>query len=271
VTQAPAFWSEIWDFCDSSARAAIASSRPGPHDRDAVLPDATLNFAENLAARRDASPAIIAATEATADRVLSHQELHDAVMSAAGALQAAGVVSRRPRGRRDGRTCPKRSSRRWARPRSERLGQSCSPDFGVQGILDRFGQIEPTVLVSVDGYHYGGKTFDCLPKIVEVVRRLPSFGRLCWYHSSAGIDHRTSRMASGGTTGSLRRHPRPRLCSCRSHIRSTSCIHQARTGRAEVHRARRRAARCCSISRNISCNVTSSRTIAFSTSRRAVG
>jgi len=51
---------------------------------------------------------------------------------------------------------------------------SCSPDFGVQGVLDRFGQIAPRVLIAADAYHYGGKTHDCLGKLADVVRSLPS-------------------------------------------------------------------------------------------------
>jgi acetoacetyl-CoA synthetase len=54
------------------------------------------------------------------------------------------------------------------------IWSSCSPDFGVQGVLDRFGQIEPRVLFAADGYHYAGKTYDNLPKIREIVERLPS-------------------------------------------------------------------------------------------------
>ena len=57
-------------------------------------------------------------------------------------------------------TCPRRSPRCWPPPASARSGRRCSPDFGVQGVLDRFGQIEPKVLFAADGYLYGGKTFD---------------------------------------------------------------------------------------------------------------
>ena len=51
---------------------------------------------------------------------------------------------------------------------------SCSPDFGVQGVLDRFGQIEPQVLIAADGYCYGGKRFDCLAKVAAALEQLPS-------------------------------------------------------------------------------------------------
>ena len=86
---------------------------------------------------------------------------------------------------------------------------SCSPDFGVQGVLDRFGQIEPVVLVSVDGYHYGGKCFDCLGKLTEVAEQLPSVRQVVVIpvagRRSAGT--RQVRRSSAGATwlGSSRR------------------------------------------------------------------
>jgi len=173
VAEAPAFWSEIWDFCDVvGARGDRLALNLDRMAEARFFPDAALNFAENLL-RRDETSALIATTEATPDRVLSHREIYDAVMRAAGALQAAGVVA----GDRVAAVMANVPEAIIASLGAAAIGavwSSCSPDFGVQGILDRFGQIEPTVLVTVDGYHYGGKTFDCLPKIAEVVRRLPS-------------------------------------------------------------------------------------------------
>src|SRR5205823_8979992 len=63
---------------------------------------------------------------------------------------------------------------------------SCSPDFGVQGVLDRFGQIEPRVLVAADGYFYGGKRFDCTAKLKEVVARLPTVERTIVFSYAGG-------------------------------------------------------------------------------------
>jgi acetoacetyl-CoA synthetase len=131
------------------------------------FPEARINYAENLLRRRDAAPAIIFRNERGEDRILSFADLYDLTSRWAQALKAAGVG----KGDRVAGFMPNTPETVIAMLATASLGaiwSSASPDFGVQGLLDRFGQIEPTVLVAVDGYYYNGKTLDCLAKLRDV-------------------------------------------------------------------------------------------------------
>jgi acetoacetyl-CoA synthetase len=137
------------------------------------FPDAKLNFAENLLGRRDATDAIVFWGEDRVRRKLSHKNLYDLVSRLAQALADAGVK----KGDRVAGYLPNLPESAAAMLATASLGaiwSSCSPDFGVQGVLDRFGQIEPKVLFCADGYLYGGKEFDCQEKVEAVLARLPS-------------------------------------------------------------------------------------------------
>jgi acetoacetyl-CoA synthetase len=173
------FWPALWRFAD------VRASRPW----DEVLVDrnrmpgakwfvgARLNFAENLLKHRDERPAIIAWTEDGRRRQLSHRELYDAVARLAAALRREGVAA----GDRVAAVMPHAPETIIAMLATTALGaiwSSCSPDFGVQGVLDRFGQIAPKVLITVDGYHYNGKTIDVRAKLAEITGRLPSLQRV---------------------------------------------------------------------------------------------
>ncbi len=178
VTDQPAFWETIWDFAgvrgERGPRAVTDLDRmPGAQ----YFPDARLNFSENVLRRRDASPAIIAFNETGASRSLSFQALHDDVMRVAGALRAEGVEP-------GDRVCglmanvPETIIAALGAAAIGAVWSSASPDFGVQGVLDRFGQIAPAVLVAVDGYHYGGKTHSCTTKVAAIAADLPSLRRV---------------------------------------------------------------------------------------------
>jgi acetoacetyl-CoA synthetase len=167
------FWAELWEFCgvigEPGSRVAIDLDRmPGAR----FFPDARLNFTENVLRRRDDALAIFAVTEAGVERRLTYRELADDVARAAQALRASGVT-------REDRVCgmianiPEAIVAALAAASLGAVWSSCSPDFGVRGVLDRFGQIGPKVLVAVDGYDYGGKPFDCLDKIADIVGELP--------------------------------------------------------------------------------------------------
>jgi acetoacetyl-CoA synthetase len=141
------------------------------------FPEARLNFTENLLRRRDARVAIIAANEGIDDRAMSWAELATAVEQFALALRAAGIGA----GDRVAGYVANVPEAIVAALGTAALGavwSSCSPDFGVPGVLDRFGQIAPRVLVAVDGYFYGGKTHHILEKVAEAARRLPSVERV---------------------------------------------------------------------------------------------
>jgi len=137
------------------------------------FPDATLNFAENLLRRRDGETAIVFWGENKVRRSMSFYEVYDAVSRTTQALSAAGVKQ----GDRVAAFMPNMPETIIFMLAAASLGaiwSSCSPDFGVQGVLDRFGQIEPTILFAVEGYHYNGKVIDTLPRIADVVKKLPS-------------------------------------------------------------------------------------------------
>jgi acetoacetyl-CoA synthetase len=147
-------------------------------DRDRMpgarfFPDARLNFAENLLSRRGGSDAIVFRGEDKVDRRLSWDELHDAVSRFARALRAFGV---RPGDRVAGflPNMPEAVIAMLSAAAEGATWCSCSPDFGPDGVVDRFGQIAPRILVAVDGYHYGGRTHNCMGKLRELVRLLPS-------------------------------------------------------------------------------------------------
>ncbi|MBL8960325.1 MAG: AMP-binding protein, partial [Gemmatimonadetes bacterium] len=132
------------------------------------FPEARLNFAENLLRFRDARRALVSWTEAGRLEALTYAELADAVAAMAAALQRVGVGP----GDRVVGFLPNTVHAVIAMLGAASLGatwSSCSPDFGVNGVLDRFGQVAPRVLVVADGYRYGGKRHDCLERTRGIV------------------------------------------------------------------------------------------------------
>ncbi len=173
------FWSALWDF------AGILGEKGDPpflEEGEAMwqarfFPRARLNFAENLLRQRGEAPAIVFRNEAGVERILSHDDLRAEVARLQGALRAAGVGP----GDRVAAIVPNMPEAIIGMLATAGLGavwSSCSPDFGPRGILDRFGQIAPKVLLACDGYHYNGKVFDITPKVAEVMESLPSVKRL---------------------------------------------------------------------------------------------
>ena len=232
VDQPEAFWSTIWDFCgavgDKGERVLVDGDRmPGAR----WFPDARLNYAENLLKDRDAGEALVFWGEDKVKRRMSRAELYAEVARFQQFLIAAGVGE----GDRVAGFLPNLPETLVAMLAATSLGaiwSSASPDFGVQGVLDRFGQIEPKVLICVDGYWYNGKQVDCLAKNAEVVAKMPSLVRtvvvpylnatpdlggiaqaVCWSDLPAAgasaevlfkrvaFDHPLFIMFSSGTTG----------------------------------------------------------------------
>jgi acetoacetyl-CoA synthetase len=137
------------------------------------FPDARVNFAENALRRRDDTPAIIFEREGKERRTISHAELYADVCRFAAALRRVGVVP----GDRVAGFMPNLPETIVACLGAASIGaawSSCSPDFGAQGVLDRFGQIAPKVLVAADGYVYGGKTYSVVTRLAEIMIALPS-------------------------------------------------------------------------------------------------
>ena len=139
-------------------------------------PDARLNYAENLLCRRDDAEAIVFRGEDKVEYRLTWAELYDRVSVFAQALSEAGIG---PGDRVAGYmpNMPETIIAMLATSAAGATWSSCSPDFGVQGVLDRFGQIEPKVLVTVDGYFYNGKRHDLTAKVADVMAQLPTCGR----------------------------------------------------------------------------------------------
>jgi acetoacetyl-CoA synthetase len=175
VTAPAEFWSSLWDFSQ-----VIGEKGEPPYLADAgqmasarFFPNAQLNFAENLLATRGADPAIVFWGEDKVKRRLSRDELSAEVARTQAALRQAGVTVLD----RVAAILPNMPEGVVGVLATAALGavwSSCSPDFGVEGVLDRFGQIEPKVLFACDGYSYNGKWIDISDKLAAIAGRLPT-------------------------------------------------------------------------------------------------
>jgi len=179
VLEMEKFWLTLWDFCGvvAETRGTRAIENPGLMPGCRFFPEARLNFAENLLRRQDASDALVFWGEDRVRSRLSWSELQAEVSRLAQALANEGVGP----GDRVAGWLPNLPETVIAMLAAVSLGAvwaSSSPDFGVQGVVDRFGQIEPKVLFAADGYHYNGKAHDCLARLAEIAARLPSVKRI---------------------------------------------------------------------------------------------
>ncbi|MFB3917181.1 MAG: acetoacetate--CoA ligase [Terriglobales bacterium] len=178
--EAPAdFWRLVWTICgvigEEPGNVAIENPDQMPGAR--FFPQARLNFAENLLRRNDSSDALVFWGENKVRRRISWAELNVAVSRLQQALKAEGIQA----GDRVAGIVPNMPEAIVAMLAAASMGAvwaSCSPDFGVQGVLDRFGQIEPKVLFAVDGYFYNGNTYDAVGRLEEIVKQLPSLSRV---------------------------------------------------------------------------------------------
>ena len=193
------------------------------------FPQSKLNFAENMLKNRSDNEALIFRCEDRISETLSFAELYNQVSKTAQHLKELGVT----KGDRVAGFLPNFAGSIVAMLATASVGaiwSSCSPDFGEQGVIDRFGQIEPKVLFCVDGYFYNGKTHNCLDKIKSFTARLPSLKQVVIFDYSSlsniiinnsisyqeilenyeaieigfervGFDHPLYIMYSSGTTG----------------------------------------------------------------------
>jgi len=179
VAEPAEFWTAIMDFT-----GVLADRDDGPALRDGQLmpgakwfPGTRLNFAENLLRHRGPEPAIVFRNEAGLRRELSRDALRSEVGRIAAGLREAGVGP----GDRVAGFLPNLPETVVAMLATASVGatwSSCSPDFGAEGVLDRFGQIGPRVLFTADGYCYGGKPHDSLARMAEVLPRIGSVERV---------------------------------------------------------------------------------------------
>jgi acetoacetyl-CoA synthetase len=179
VEQPEPFWSDVWDFC------GVIAARKGSTvlvDGDKIpgarwFPEARLNLAENLMRRGDRGDAFVFWDESGPRRRVSYAELYSDVSRAAQALAALGLRA----GDRVAAfipNIPEAGMLALAALSQGIVWSSCSPDFGVDGVLDRFGQIEPKVLFCADGYRYNGESHDSLERVARLVEKLPSVRRV---------------------------------------------------------------------------------------------
>ena len=177
IEQQEAFWSALWDWCgivgDKGGRVLVpGDDMPGAR----YFPDARLNFAENLLRRRTDDPAIIAWAEDGRRRVVSWRELHDQVSRVAQAMRHAGLGP----GDRVAALLPNVPEAVVVLLAATSIGavlSTASPDFGVRGVIDRFGQVGPRLLFVTDGYGYRGKRFDTLARVPGILEGLPTVER----------------------------------------------------------------------------------------------
>jgi len=168
-------WSWLWDFCavrgekGSPPYLVDAGKMPGAR----FFPGARLNYAENMLIRNDDTPALVFRGEDKVRRRWTWGELNRKSAAFQAAFTTAGcglgdrVAAIMP-------NMPETIAGLMGAAASGIVWSSCSPDFGVEGVIDRFGQIEPKVLVACDGYYYAGKTIRLADRLKEIVARLPS-------------------------------------------------------------------------------------------------
>jgi len=172
VADRATFWSAVWDFCGivgDKGDEALAEGASMREDR--FFPSAQLNFAENLLARAGTGDAIVFRGEDKRQKRLSWDDLTALVSRLQQAFAAAGVGE----GDRVAAMMPNLPETVAAMLATASLGavwSSCSPDFGERGVLDRFGQIEPKLLIACDGYFYAGKKVDIADKLGPITEKL---------------------------------------------------------------------------------------------------
>jgi acetoacetyl-CoA synthetase len=168
------FWLSLWEFCEIigyRGNSAVSDIDKMPGAR--WFPAARLNFAENLLRYRDEQTAIRFKSETGGTAQLSYRELYEAVARTAAALKAQGVAS----GDRVAGYMPNLPETVIAMLATSSIGaiwSSCSPDFGIAGVVDRLGQIQPKVLFCAAAYSYNGKTHDCLDNVRGIVKAIAS-------------------------------------------------------------------------------------------------
>lgn len=169
VNEAPVFWDLLWDYCDviGDKGSNLYDDHGGQMFGAQFFPDALLNYAENMLRCRSSKLAMVFRDERGSESSITYSELYDQVSVWQQALSDAGVG----KGDRVAGYMPNMMETIIVMLACTSLGavwSSASPDFGVQGVVDRFGQINPKVLITVDGYYYNGKIIDVLSKVKDV-------------------------------------------------------------------------------------------------------
>ncbi|HMS44372.1 MAG TPA: acetoacetate--CoA ligase [Alphaproteobacteria bacterium] len=173
------FWQSLWHFCQVIGEMGPTAMSSGLYKMPGTrfFPEGRLNFAENLLRRQDQETAILYWSEDQIKTRLSYKKLYDRVVCLANVLKDYGVKP----GDRVAAFIPNIPEAIIGVLAAASIGavwSSCSPDFGSAGVVDRFSQIEPKVLLCADGYFYQGKTFDSLSKVQEFLPQLPTIEKI---------------------------------------------------------------------------------------------
>jgi acetoacetyl-CoA synthetase len=180
VTEIEKFWESIWKF------SGIIHSKP--FDKilnNRVMPGAKwfegaeLNFADNLLRYRDNHTAVISSREDKPDIRLTYRELYELVSACSSGLRELGVK----KGDRIAgfvTNIPETIIAMLATTSLGAIWTSCSPDFGIQGVIDRFGQVKPKIFFAIEDYQYNGKLINTREKIEEIIRLIPEIERVIW-------------------------------------------------------------------------------------------
>ena len=173
------FWQQVWLFSEirSSKQADKVLSDGEKFPGAKWFSGARLNYAENALRNRTDKTALISRLEDGSRRTLSYAQLYQQVAECAAALRQHGVVA----GDRVAGFMPNIPETVVAMLATASIGaiwSSCSPDFGINGVMDRFGQIEPKVLFCCEGCFYNGKTIDCMPRLQQITSNISSIQQL---------------------------------------------------------------------------------------------
>ena len=180
VTEIEMFWESIWKFSEivhSKSYDRVLNKRIMPGAK--WFEGAELNYAENLLKYRDNQTAIISSREDQPNVVLTYKELYDLVAACSTGLKELGVK----KGDRVAgfvTNIPETVIAMLATTSLGAIWTSCSPDFGIQGVMDRFGQVKPKVLFAIEAYQYNGKVIKCKEKVEEVVSLIPEIEHVIW-------------------------------------------------------------------------------------------
>jgi acetoacetyl-CoA synthetase len=179
VENIPEFWEAMWEFAEVKASKPYDEVVDNPNKMPGVkwFSGARLNFAENLLRYRDDHVALIFQGEDHETRKVTYAELYDEVARLAKALRESGV---KPGDRVVGfvPNMPEAIFAMLAATSAGATWSSCSPDFGIKGVLDRFGQIKPKVLFTANGYWFKGKNLDSIERISNILTELPSIEKV---------------------------------------------------------------------------------------------
>jgi acetoacetyl-CoA synthetase len=192
IDHIPEFWNSVWDFCNVIGnKGATVLENPQDVENAVFFPKAQLNFAQNLLQHPDDHIAITFVGENGTKRQITRKELHWITAKIADHFKNWGIA----KGDRVAGylpNIPETVAAMLAATSQGAIWTACSPDFGVQGVIDRFSQIEPKILITVDGYYYNGKTFSCIERLPEILKHLPSVERVVVV-SYLGLEHNYSR------------------------------------------------------------------------------